>query len=73
MNKQEEEDYRIEPMVTKVYLPDEDVYGEIIKHGIWSSKVKFYIQGIGYEEEVMNEDFIVIEEFGIEYEEGDSL
>lgn len=45
----------------KVYIPDEDTYGEIISMGAHASLIKYSVGGIEYQVMLLNEDFIVEE------------
>lgn len=51
-----------------VWMVEERVTAELVSFGAFSSRVKFTADGIEYDEIVMNEDFIPIEEMGIEHE-----
>ena len=53
--------------VEYVYLPDEDIYGTILKKGLWASTIEYYDMGVRYTVEVPNEDFISLDEIGVEY------
>jgi hypothetical protein len=53
---------------TMVWMIEEQVTAELVSLGAFSSRVKFSSQGIEYDEIVMNEDFIPLEDLGIEYE-----
>ena len=56
-----------ENTIKYVYVPDEGVYGTVIREGAWSSLIQFYENGIQYNLEMSNDDFIVIDEIGIGY------
>ena len=75
MSKQDNSEDNIEHTVEYVYIPDEGVYGTIVRYGAWSSLIEFYESGIKYTIEIANEDFHVVNEIGIGYlgEEDDSL
>lgn len=61
-----------EEIIEYVYLPDEDVYGTIIRYGAWSSLIEYFEGGIQYTIEVANEDYITVDEIGVGYiEEGE--
>jgi len=65
-----------EEIIEYVYLPDEGVYGTIIRYGAWSSLIEYFEGGIGYTVEVSNDEYITVDEIGIGYikeEEGDIL
>ena len=51
-----------------VWMIDEKVTAELISHGAFSSRVKYFYQGTEYDEIVMNEDFIFYEDLGVQYE-----
>lgn len=59
-----------EEVVEYVYLPDEGVYGTIIRYGAWASLIEYYDTGVKYTVEVPNEDFIEVDEIGVGYIEG---
>lgn len=58
-----------------VYLPEEDIYGTIIKKGAWSSTIEYFDMGIRYTVELPNEDFQVVDDIGLDYidETGDDF
>lgn len=64
---------REEDTVEYVYIPDEDVYGTIIRYGAWSAQIEYFEGGVGYIIEVANEDYITVDEIGVGYisEEGE--
>lgn len=51
-----------------VWMIEEQVTAELVSLGAFSSRVRFSSQGIEYDEIVMNEDFIPLENMGIEHE-----
>jgi hypothetical protein len=51
-----------------VWMIEEQVTAELVSFGAHSSRVKYFYMGIEYDEIVMNEDFILYNELGIEYE-----
>jgi hypothetical protein len=51
-----------------VWMIEEHVTAELISFGAHSSRVKYFTNGIEYDEIVMNEDFIPYDELGVEYE-----
>mgnify|MGYP006269140721 CR=1 FL=1 len=73
MSKPEDNETIFENTVTYVYLPDEGIYGTILRHGAWSSLIQYYDGGIGYTIEVPNDEFRVVDEIGIGYESGEDL
>jgi hypothetical protein len=44
-----------------VWILDEQVVGEIVSHGAYFSRVKFFVDGIEHEEFVDNTDLIAYE------------
>lgn len=64
-----------EETVEYVYVPDEGVYGIIIRYGAWSSLIEYYDIGIKYTVELPNDEFIVVDEIGVGYldETGENL
>jgi hypothetical protein len=56
-----------EETVEYVYIPDEGIYGTIIRYGAWSSLIEYYEGGIGYTIEVPNDEYIVVDEIGVGY------
>ena len=44
------------------------VTAELVNFGAFSSRVKYFYQGMEYDEIVMNDDFIPYSELGFEYE-----
>jgi hypothetical protein len=67
MSKQDKEEDNAENTLTLVYLPDEGVYGTIVSEGVWASLIQYHENGIGYTIEVPNDEFFIVEEFGIGY------
>ena len=51
-----------------VWMIEEQVTAELVSFGAHSSRVQFTLNGIHYDETVMNEDFIPLNDLGIEYE-----
>lgn len=49
-------------MRVRVYIPDEDEYGEIVSQGAFTSLVRYTSGGIQYEIVLLNEDFVIVEE-----------
>jgi hypothetical protein len=47
---------------------EEHVTAELVSFGAHSSRVQFTLDGIHYDEVVMNEDFIPLDDLGIEHE-----
>jgi hypothetical protein len=47
---------------------EEQVTAELVSFGAHSSRVKYNLNGITFDEIVMNEDFIPYDELGITYE-----
>jgi hypothetical protein len=56
-----------EKTIEYVYIPDEGVYGTIVKYGVWSSIIEYYDGGIKYTIDIPNDEYIVIDEIGIGY------
>jgi hypothetical protein len=56
-----------EGTITYVYLPDDGIYGIIVRHGAWSSLVEYYDGGFKYTVEVPNDEFIAVDEIGVGY------
>ena len=72
MSKKEPGGEMHEETITYVYVPDESVYGTVVRHGAWSSLIQYYDNGVGYTIELPNDEFRVVDEIGIGYEtEGD--
>jgi hypothetical protein len=61
MTKNEEE------FVEYVYIPDENVYGTIVRYGAYSSLIEYFEGGIGYTIEVPNDEFDVVDQIGVGY------
>jgi hypothetical protein len=53
--------------VVYVYIPHEDIYGTLVVQNSYYSIVEYYDNGVGYHIEVDNDDFIIVDEFGISY------
>jgi hypothetical protein len=51
-----------------VWMIEEHVTAELVSYGAHSSRVQFTLDGIHYDETVMNEDFIPLNDLGIEHE-----
>jgi hypothetical protein len=51
-----------------VWMIEEQVTAELVSFGAHSSRVQFTLNGIHYDETVMNEDFIPLDDLGIEHE-----
>lgn len=51
-----------------VWMIEEQVTAELISYGSYSSRVQYTLGGIHYDETVMNEEFIPLDDLGIEYE-----
>jgi len=62
-----------EEIIEYVYLPDEGVYGTIIRYGAWSSLIEYFEGGIGYTVEVANDEYITVDEIGIGYLDDEDL
>jgi hypothetical protein len=58
---------RDEEIIEYVYIPDEGIYGTIIRYGAWSSLIEYYDGGIKYNVEIPNDEYIVVDEVGIGY------
>jgi hypothetical protein len=67
MSKQENNEELPENTVSYVYIPDEDIYGTLVAQNRYYSIVEYFDNGVGYHIEVDNEDFIIVDEFGIIY------
>jgi hypothetical protein len=67
MSKQENNEELPDLTVSYVYIPDEDIYGTLIAQNSYYSIVEYFDNGVGYRIEVDNEDYIVVDEFGISY------
>jgi hypothetical protein len=73
MNEQESNEEKIanfghqeesDPIVY-VYIPDEGLNGFLIKEGAYASTVQYFDNGVGYVVEMLNEDFVVVDEINI--------
>ena len=62
-----------EEIIEYVYLPDEGVYGTIIRYGAWSSLIEYFEGGIGYTVGVANDEYITVDEIGIGYLDDEDL
>jgi hypothetical protein len=64
-----------EQVIEYVYIPDEGVYGTVVRYGAWSSLIEYFEGGIGYTIEVPNDEYITVDEIGVGYisEEEDDL
>lgn len=51
-----------------VWMIEEQVTAELINFGAYTSRVKFFYEGLLYDEVVMNDEFILYSELGIEQE-----
>lgn len=51
-----------------VWMIEEQVTAELIHYGAYTSRVKFHYEGLDYDEIVMNDEFILYSELGIEQE-----
>ena len=51
-----------------VWMINEQVTAELVSIGAFSSRVQYTLEGIHYDETVMNDDFIPLDELGIEHE-----
>jgi len=51
-----------------VWMIEEQVTAELINFGAYTSRVKFFYEGLLYDEIVMNDEFILYSELGIEQE-----
>jgi hypothetical protein len=56
-----------EQMIEYVFIPDENVYGTIVRYGAWSSLIEYFEGGIGYRIEVPNDEYITVDEIGVGY------
>lgn len=73
MSKRDDDEFDYhEDTTTWVWLPDEGVYGTIVRYGAWSSMINYYNGGVSYTVEIPNDDFIVIDE-GVGYLEEEEL
>jgi hypothetical protein len=69
MSKQENNEELPDKTVSYVYIPDEDIYGTLVAQNSYYSIVEYFDNGVGYHIEVDNEDFIIVDEFGITYDD----
>lgn len=67
MSSKDQDKNRIDDTITYVYVPDDEIYGIIKSHGAYSSLISYQEDGIGYEIEVSNDEFIVVDEIEITY------
>ena len=51
-----------------VWMIEEQVTAELVSFGAHSSRVQYTLNGIHYDEVVINEDFIPLDDLGIEYD-----
>lgn len=51
-----------------VWMIEEKVTAELISFGAFYSRVKYFYNGNHYDEIVINDDFILYDELGVEYE-----
>jgi hypothetical protein len=51
-----------------VWMIEEETTAELVSFGAHSSRVQFTSNGIHYDEIVMNEDFILLDDLGVNYE-----
>jgi len=51
-----------------VWMIEEQVTAELVNFGAYTSRVKFFYEGLLYDEIVMNDEFILYSELGIEQE-----
>ncbi len=66
--KEPEEDISsVEQTLEYVYIPEEGVYGTIVRYGAWASLVEYYDLGLKYTIEMPNDEFIEVDEIGIGY------
>lgn len=52
-----------------IYIPDEEVYGELVSEGAFASTVRYTVGGVMFEVIMLNEDFDIIQDISIEIEE----
>lgn len=57
-----------EHLVENIWIESEKCWGEIVQHHATFSIVKFYKDGMYYEEIIENEDLISLSDMGINYE-----
>ncbi len=65
--KEEESQELPEHTIIYVYLPNEGVYGTVIRSGAWSSLIQYYEGGVEYNIEVPNDEFDIVDEIGVGY------
>lgn len=63
-----EDEFEDSNLTTWVWIPDEGVYGTIVKYGAWASMINYFDNGVSYTVELPNDEFVVIDE-GIGYTE----
>ena len=72
-----EDDFRnpleLDDEVINVYIPENDVTGSVIHLGAYVSMVEYSLAGVKYQIEMLNEDFIVVDEIGIGYQSEEDL
>lgn len=51
----------------KIYIIEDDIHGYIVKRGAHASLVRYSLGGVEYEIDMLNEEFIIIEEIEEEY------
>ena len=56
-----------ERTIEYVYIPEEGIYGTIVRYGAWSSLIEYYDAGIKYNIEMPNDEFITVDEIGVGY------
>jgi hypothetical protein len=56
-----------EETIEYVYIPDEGVYGTIVRYGAWASMIEYYDTGVKYTVEIPNDEYIVVDEIGVGY------
>lgn len=56
-----------ERTIEYVYIPEESIYGTIVRYGAWSSLIEYYDGGIKYNVELPNDEFITVDEIGVGY------
>ncbi len=56
-----------EEIVEYVYLPNEGIYGTVIRYGAWFSLIEYYDGGFKYTIEVPNDEYETVNEIGIGY------
>jgi len=49
-----------------VWMIEEQVTAELVNFGAYTSRVKFFYEGLIYDEVVMNDEFILYSELGID-------